>query len=171
MKSFCSHGRCQFCGDYVKLGLKLMSHRLCCFNKNKLTIQSFRWINIEEEKIIKDNVFFKVIKVFESTILKFWNPFHFSTVFQFQFEQRELNLQENFDVYPFPNMNLTIFHFPHLYNTVLIKYSELKFVKKRKEIFRRHFNARCPSRNQPMYQWPKNRGDPKFICGGTDCKV
>ena len=54
-------------------------------------------------------------------------------MFQFQFEQRELNLQENFDVYPFPNMNLTIFHFPHLYNTVLIKYSDLKFVKKEKK--------------------------------------
>jgi len=71
-----SHGRCQFCGDYVKLGLKLMSHRVCCFNKNKLTIQSFR----------------------------------------------------------------------------------------------RHVSARCPSRNQPLYEWPKERGDKKFICGGTNCE-
>ena len=59
----------------MKLGLKLMSHRLCCFNKNKLTIQSFRWVEMEEE-LIKDNVIFlKVIKVFESTTLKFYNLF------------------------------------------------------------------------------------------------
>ena len=32
-------------------------------------------------------------------------------------------------------------------------------------------SARCPSRNQPLYEWPKERGDKKFICGGTNCEV
>ena len=65
-----------------------------------------------------------------------------------------------------------LFHFPNESVMQHRQYlDELQFVEREENPLRRHLSARCPSRNQPLYQWPKNRGDQKFICGGTECKV